>query len=78
MIITNTKRVTKMQRVFDYMSEGKTLTPSQARSMFKLGNVRATMHNLREACDKFNYRLDVVRETKNGRSHYRLRNTRRR
>jgi hypothetical protein len=78
MIITNTKRPTKIQRVFDYMAEGNTLTPGKARSMFKVTNVRATMHDLREAFGRFNYRLDVVRETKNGRSHYRLRNTRRR
>jgi hypothetical protein len=78
MIVTNTNRPTKIQRVFDYMAQGNALTPGQARSRFKVSNVRATMSDLREAFDRFGYRYDVVRETRNGRTYYSLRNTRRR
>lgn len=77
MQITKNTRPTKIQRVFDYMSQGKTLTSGQARSMFKINNVRATMHDLREAFGRLRYRMDVVRETRNGQSRYRLTTTRR-
>jgi hypothetical protein len=77
MQITKNTRPSKIQRVFDYMSQGRTLTPGQARSMFKVSNIRATMHDLREAFGRLRYRMDVVRETRNGQSRYRLRSTRR-
>jgi hypothetical protein len=76
MQITRNNRPTKIQRVFDYMSQGKTLTSGQARSRFKVNNIRATMHDLREAFGRLRYRMDVVRETRNGVSRYRLKNTR--
>ncbi len=77
MQITFNDRPTKIQRVFDYMYRGRTLTPRQARSMFKINNVRATMHDLREAFGRLHYPMDVVREEKNGISRYRLRQVRR-
>ena len=75
---TTINRPTKIQRVFDYMSEGNTLTPAQARARFRVRNVRATMSDLQGAFDRFGYSYDVVREMRNGKSHYRLRSTRRR
>ena len=76
MNVTNIKRPTKIQRVCNYLSRGNTLTEGKARSMFKIRNVRATMSDLREAFDTFGHRMDVVRETKKGRTFYRLQNTR--
>lgn len=72
MQITNNHSPTKIQRVFDYMSRGKTLTPGQARSMFKVNNMSATMHDLREAFGRIRYNMDVIRETSNGQTRYRL------
>lgn len=78
MIVTTINRPTKIQRVCDYMAQGNTLTPGQARSRFRINNMRATMSDLQEAMDRFGYRYSVVRETRNGRSHYRLRTANRR
>lgn len=77
MQITRNNRDTKIQRVFDYMSQGRTLTPGQARAMFKVNNMRATMHDLREAFGRLRYGMDVVRESSNGVSRYRLKTSRR-
>lgn len=77
MQLTNNNKPAKIQRVFDYMSRGKTLTPRQAKVMFKVSNVRATMHDLREAFGRLNYPMDVIREIKNGISRYRLQKVRR-
>jgi hypothetical protein len=72
MEITTVDRPTKLQRVFDYMRTGTTLTAGEARKRFRVGNMRATMHDLREAFDRFDMNYNVVRETKNGRSYYRI------
>ena len=53
MNVTTINRPTKIQRVFDYMAEGRTLTPGMARSRFRVRNIRATMSDLRGAFDRF-------------------------
>lgn len=78
MIVTNITRPTKIQRICDYMAQGNSLTPGQARSRFRVNNMRATMSDLQEAMDRFGHRYSVVRETRNGRSYYRLRSATRR
>lgn len=77
MQITKNTTTTKIQRVFDYMSRGRTLTPGQARSMFKVNNMSATMHDLREAFGRIRYDMDVIREKTNGQTRYRLQKARR-
>jgi hypothetical protein len=72
MEITTVDRPTKIQRVFDFMRSGATLTAGEARTRFRVTNMRATMHDLREAFDRFDMNYTVVRETKNGRSYYRV------
>jgi hypothetical protein len=72
MEITTVDRPTKIQRVFDYMRNGTSLTAGQARKMFRVSNMRATMHDLREAFDRMNVNYTVSRETRNGRSYYRI------
>ena len=72
MEITTVDRPTKIQRVFDYMRSGNPLTAGMARKRFSVQNVRATMHDLREAFDRFEMNYTVVRETRNGRSYYRV------
>jgi hypothetical protein len=72
MEITTVDRPTKIQRVFDYMRGGATLTAGEARKRFRVSNMRATMHDLREAFDRFDMNYTVSRETRNGRSYYRI------
>lgn len=72
MEITTVDRPTKLQRVFDYMRGGSALTAGEARKRFKVQNMRATMHDLREAFDRFDMNYAVVREPRNGRSYYRI------
>jgi hypothetical protein len=76
MEITTVDRPTKIQRVFDYMRAGSPLTAGMARKRFQVRNIRATMHDLREAFDRFEMGYTVVRETRNGRSYYRMRRNR--
>jgi hypothetical protein len=72
MEITTVDRPTKIQREFDYMRSGSTLTAGEARKRFRVSNMRATMHDLREAFDRFDMNYAITRETRNGRSYYRL------
>jgi hypothetical protein len=72
MEITTVDRPTKIQRVFDYMRSGSTLTAGEARKRFRVSNMRATMHDLREAFDRFDMNYTVTREVRNGRSYYRI------
>lgn len=72
MEITTVDRPTKLQRVFDYMRSGNTLTAGEARKRFRVQNMRATMHDLKEAFDRLDSNYTVVRSTQNGRSYYRV------
>lgn len=72
MEITTVDRPTKIQRVFDYMRSGATLTAGEARKRFRVQNMRATMHDLREAFDRFDMNYAISREMRNGRSYYRV------
>jgi hypothetical protein len=72
MEITTVDRPTKLQRVFDYMRSGTPLTAGEARKRFRVVNMRATMHDLREAFDRFDMNYTVTREIRNGRSYYRV------
>jgi len=72
MEITTVDRPTKLQRVFDFMRSGSPLTAGEARKRFRVSNMRATMHDLREAFDRFDMNYTVVREIRNGRSYYRV------
>ena len=72
MEITTVDRPTKIQRVFEYMRAGHPLTAGEARKRFRVSNMRATMHDLREAFDRFDMNYTVVRDIKNGRSYYRV------
>jgi len=76
MEITTVDRPTKIQRVFDFMRSGTPLTAGEARKRFRVQNMRATMHDLREAFDRFDMDYTVVRETRNGRTYYRMRKNR--
>ena len=72
MEITNVDRPTKIQRVFDYMRSGTPMTAGEARKRFRVQNMRATMHDLREAFDRFDLGYTITRSIRNGRSYYRI------
>lgn len=72
MEITTVDRPTKIQRVFDFMRNGVPLTAARARKSFGVRNMRATMHDLREAFYRFEMNYTVKREQKNGHSFYRV------
>jgi hypothetical protein len=72
MEITTVDRPTKIQRVFDYMRSGASLTAGEAKKRFQVTNMRATMHDLREAFDRFDMNYVVTREVRKGRSYYRV------
>jgi hypothetical protein len=72
MEITTVDRPTKIQRVFEYMRSGHPLTAGEARKRFRVQNMRATMHDLREAFDRLDSNYTVVRNKQNGRTYYRL------
>jgi hypothetical protein len=72
MDITTVDRPTKLQRVFDYMRSGAPMSAGEARKRFRVQNMRATMHDLRVAVDKFDMNYTVSRTTRNGRSYYRI------
>jgi hypothetical protein len=72
MEITNVDRPTKIQRVFDYMRSGTPMSAGEARKRFRVQNMRATMHDLREAFDRFDMKYDISRTTRNGRSYYKI------
>lgn len=72
MEITNVDRPTKIQRVFDYMRSGTPMTAGEARKRFRVQNMRATMHDLREAFNRFDLNYTISRTTRNGRSYYKI------
>jgi hypothetical protein len=72
MEITTVDRPTKIQRVFDYMRSGTPMTAGEARKRFRVQNMRATMHDLREAFDRFDMNYTIARTTRNGRSYYKV------
>ena len=72
MVITTVDRPTKIQRVFDFMRSGTPLTAKTAFRRFRVKNMRATMHDLREAFDRFDMNYTIRREMKNGQTFYRV------
>ena len=45
--------ISKKRRVMDYLASGKTLTQSEARSRFGVGNMRATMSNIKSQVEAY-------------------------
>lgn len=52
---------TKQDRVFNYLVNGKTLSQDSANSMFGVGNLRATISDIRPALEAEGY--SIVRTT---------------
>ena len=53
--------ITKQDRVFNYLVRGKTLSQDSANSMFGVGNLRATISDIRPTLEAEGY--TIVRTT---------------
>jgi len=61
--------MTKQERVINYLSKGKTLSQDSAYSMFDVGNLRATISDIKPTLK--NQGFTVVRSTgRNGETRY--------
>ena len=45
--------ITKKRRVMDFLAKGNTLTAAQASSRFGVGNMRATISNIKEQVEQY-------------------------
>ena len=52
-IMPNTPAPSKKRRVMDYLASGKSLTANEARSRFGVGNMRATMSNIKSQVEAY-------------------------
>ena len=63
--------VTKQDRVMNYLVKGKTLSKDSAQTMFGVGNLRATISDIRPTLEAYGY--SVVRTTgRKGETRYGL------
>lgn len=63
--------VTKQDRVINYLTRGKTLSQDSAYSMFEVGNLRATMSDIKPIVAKQGY--NIIRKTgRSGETRYGL------
>jgi hypothetical protein len=60
--MATTQNVSKMRKVINYLANGKTLTPNQARARFGVRNLRATISDIREVVTEYG-NWQIVRET---------------
>jgi hypothetical protein len=63
--MATTQNVSKMRKVINYLANGKTLTPNQARARFGVRNLRATISDIREVVTEYG-NWQIVRETTAG------------
>ncbi len=59
-----TATLTKQDRVINYLSRGRTLSQDSAYSMFEVGNLRATISDIKPIVSKNGF--NVVRSTGRG------------
>ena len=63
--------MTKQDRVINYLSRGRTLSQDSAYSMFEVGNLRATMSDIKPIVSKQGY--NIIRKTgRTGETRYGL------
>ena len=71
--MTNT--MTKKRRVINYLASGKGLTEAEARSRFGVGNLRATISNIRDMVETYGNWEITLEETPSGKSRYYMEDT---
>ena len=62
--------VSKKRRVMDFLAKCGTLTPSQARSRFGVGNMRATISNIKSQVEQYGNWSVYTDETPSGKTSY--------
>jgi len=62
--------VSKKRRVMDYLSKGNTLTASQAKSRFGVGNMRATISNIKSQVEAYGNWEVTSEDTPSGKTSY--------
>jgi hypothetical protein len=67
--------MTKKRRVINYLATGKGLTEAEARSRFGVGNLRATMSNIREMVEAYGNWAVTTEETPTGKTRYYMEDT---
>ncbi len=58
----STPSPSKKRRVMDYLAKGNSLTANQARSRFNVGNMRATMSNIKSQVEAYG-NWEVITDT---------------
>ena len=67
--------MTKKRRVINYLASGKGLTEAEARSRFGVGNLRATISNIRDMVETYGNWEITLQETPSGKSRYYMEDT---
>ena len=67
--------MTKKRRVINYLATGKGLTEAEARSRFGVGNLRATISNIREMVEAYGNWSITTEETPTGKTRYFMEDT---
>ena len=62
--------VSKKRRVMDFLAKGGTLTPSQARSRFGVGNMRATISNIKSQVEAYGNWEVTSEDAPSGKTRY--------
>lgn len=66
----STPSPSKKRRVMDYLAKGNSLTANQARSRFNVGNMRATMSNIKSQVEAYgNWSVSTI-DTPSGKTSY--------
>ena len=68
LIMSNT--ISKKQRVMNYLAKGGTLTSNQARSRFGVGNMRATISNIKDQVEQYGNWSVTTSDTSTGKTAY--------
>ena len=64
------KTLSKKRRVMDYLAKGGTLTANQASSRFGVGNLRATMSNIKEQVEAYGNWSVTTEDSPSGKTSY--------
>ena len=67
--------ITKRRKVMNYLSNGKGLTPAEAKSRFGVGNLRATISDIRSMVEAHGNWEITTEETSNGSTRYFMEDT---
>lgn len=67
--------LTKKRRVINYLASGKGLTSNEAKSRFGVGNLRATISDIRSQVEAFGNWEIVGEETASGSTRYFMEDT---